>query len=55
MLADCLRCYKLNNAIPFPHEKNSKKLKNCEIFNIIDVFGHSYKWDFFSDKLSGKS
>ena len=42
MLTYYLSCYKLNNKpILFEEEEKSLKLKNCQIFIVIKVLGHS--------------
>ena len=42
MLMNYFSCYKLNNkSTPFEEEKNSQILKDCQIFIIIKVLGHS--------------
>ena len=41
MFTDYFSCYKLNNKStppPFHEEKNSKKLKDCKIFNVMKFF-----------------
>ena len=42
MLTDYFSCYKLNNkSMPFQEEKNSLKIKDCQIFVVIKVLGYS--------------
>ena len=42
MLTDYFSCYKLNNtSTTFHEEKNSPKLKDRHIFNVIKILGYS--------------
>ena len=42
MLTDYFSCYKLNKtSTPFQEEKNSFKLKICQIFHVIRVLGYT--------------
>ena len=41
MLTNYFSCYKLNmTSTPFQEEKNSPKLKDCQIFYVIRVLGY---------------
>ena len=41
MLTDYFSCYSLTtNPPPFQEEKNSSKLKDCQIFSVIKVLGY---------------
>ena len=42
MFTDNLRCYKLNNrSTPFQEERNSQKLTDCQIVNVIKILRYS--------------
>ena len=41
-MTDYLSYYKLNNkSIPLKEEKDLQKLKDCKMFIVIEVLGHS--------------